>query len=72
MYEKISNDFASSTHSCYDLLVPITMEFAVKETILILENKTQLDSLGITIDEFGNKMEIMDNKKFNFWNSLSI
>lgn len=59
MYEKISNDFASSTHSCYDLLVPITMEFAVKETILILENKTQLDSLGITIDEFGNNTIIV-------------
>ncbi len=59
MYEKISNDFASSTHSCYDLLVPITIEFSVKETILILENKSKLDSLGFTIDEFGNNTIIV-------------
>ena len=59
MYEKISNDFASSTHSCYDLLVPITMEFSVKETILIIENKTKLESLGIQIDEFGNNTIIV-------------
>lgn len=59
MYEKISNDFASSTHSCYDLLVPITLEFSVKETILILENKTKLDSLGITMEEFGNNTIII-------------
>ena len=59
MYEKISNDFASSTHSCYDLLVPITMEFSVKETILIIENKTKLDSLGFSIEEFGNNTIIV-------------
>lgn len=59
MYEKISNDFASSTHSCYDLLVPITMEFSVKETILIMENKTKLDSLGFSIEEFGNNTIIV-------------
>jgi DNA mismatch repair protein MutL len=59
MYERISNDFASSTHSCYDLLVPITLEFSIKETILILENKTKLDSLGITMEEFGNNTIII-------------
>lgn len=59
MYEKISNDFASSTHSCYDLLVPITMEFSVKEKILILDNLEKLISLGITLEEFGNNTIIV-------------
>ena len=59
MYEKISNDFASSTHSCYDLLVPITMEFSVKEKILILDNLEKLTNLGITLEEFGNNTIIV-------------
>ncbi len=59
MYEKISNDFASSTHSCYDLLVPITMEFSVKEKILILDNLEKLIKLGISLEEFGNNTIIV-------------
>lgn len=59
MYEKISNDFASSTHSCYDLLVPITMEFSVKEKILILDNLEKLINLGISLEEFGNNTIII-------------
>lgn len=59
MYEKISNDFASSSHSCYDLLVPITMEFSIKEKILILDNLEKLISLGITLEDFGNNTIIV-------------
>lgn len=59
MYEKISNDFESSTHSCYDLLVPITMEFSVKEKILILDNLEKLTCLGINLEEFGNNTIIV-------------
>ncbi len=59
MYEKISNDFASSIHSCYELLVPITLEFTIKEKLLILENLVKLKNLGITLEEFGNNTIIV-------------
>lgn len=59
MYEKISNDFANSIHSCYDLLVPITLEFTIKEKLLILENLVKLKNLGITLEEFGNNTIIV-------------
>ncbi|MBQ8293195.1 MAG: DNA mismatch repair endonuclease MutL [Bacilli bacterium] len=59
MYEKISNDFAKTTHSCYDLLVPLTMEFSVKEKIQIMENIDSLTNLGITLEEFGNNTIII-------------
>lgn len=59
MYEKISNSFFKNNDGCYDLLVPITMEFTLKEKILIMENKDKLSNLGISIDEFGNNVVII-------------
>lgn len=59
MYERISNSFIDNNEGCYDLLIPLTIEFSLKEKLLIMENKAKLSSLGITIDEFGNNVIIV-------------
>ena len=59
MYERISNSFMDNNEGCYDLLIPLTIEFSLKEKLLIMENKDKLSSLGITIDEFGNNVIIV-------------
>lgn len=59
MYERISNSFIDNNEGCYDLLIPLTIEFSLKEKLLIMENKDKLSSLGITIDEFGNNVIIV-------------
>lgn len=59
MYERISNSFIGNNEGCYDLLIPLTIEFSLKEKLLIMENKAKLSSLGITIDEFGNNVIIV-------------
>ncbi len=59
MYERISNDFSKKTHNCYDLLVPITLEFSLKEKILIMNNIQSLNDLGIELEEFGNNTIIV-------------
>jgi len=53
MYEKISKDFASPTHSTYELLVPIKLDFNLQTMLLILEKKDELEKLGIAFEEFG-------------------
>ena len=59
MYERISNSFIDNNEGCYDLLIPLTIEFSLKEKLLIMENKDKLSSLGIAIDEFGNNVIIV-------------
>lgn len=59
MYERISNSFIDNNEGCYDLLIPLTIEFSLKEKLLIMENKDKLSNLGITIDEFGNNVIIV-------------
>lgn len=53
-YEKILSELEKEENFGYDLLVPINLEFAPSEMILIKENIEAINKLGIILEEFGS------------------
>ncbi len=53
-YEKILSELEKEENFGYDLLVPINLEFAPSEMILIKENFEAINKLGIILEEFGS------------------
>ena len=59
MYEKISKIFKEKDNTCYDLLVPITLEYTKSEIASVLKEKETINEMGISIDEFGDNTIIV-------------
>lgn len=59
MYEKISKAFQNATNECYDLLVPITMNYTKSEIDSLLHIKKEINKLGIELDDFGGNTIIV-------------
>ncbi len=52
-YEKYLKELKEQKVNSIDLLFPINLEFTKNEYMVILENKTFIESLGLKIEEFG-------------------
>ena len=59
MYEKISNVFKEKDNRCYDLLIPITLEYTKNEIEAIFKEKESINDMGISFDEFGDNTIIV-------------
>ncbi|MBR2891561.1 MAG: DNA mismatch repair endonuclease MutL [Bacilli bacterium] len=59
MYEKISKILNNPDNNCYDLLIPITLEYTKAEIESIFKAKEEINKLGIIFDDFGDNTIIV-------------
>lgn len=52
-YEKISRELSKDHMISYELLVPFVVKFSLSDAILINEKMSEIETLGIIMDEFG-------------------
>ena len=60
-YEKVLNALLKDDYKIIDMLVPIRLEYSKDEFIRIKEHLDILKSIGITLEEFGDKAFIVRN-----------
>ncbi len=64
-YEYFKERFVENSHSFYDLLVPIVLDFPQSEAMLLRERRALLEGIGIYIEEFGENSFVV--KKLPAW-----
>ena len=58
-YEEISKKFQEESNECYDLLIPITLEYTRSEINSLMNLKDEIGKIGITYDDFGGNTIIV-------------
>jgi DNA mismatch repair protein MutL len=64
-YEYYLEKYSQLDVTMQDLLVPITLEYPISEYLLIEENKSSLEQIGITLEIFGNSGYVI--KQLPLW-----